>query len=133
MKKFILDNKVFITGIIVALLTSIYELFSTNGEPSGWVLAWSASIAILSYLANNVRGQWASIISVVLSTAIMFFQAHENPDGLTMKEIATTVLLPLVIKILGLFYTAPPKDRAYEHAQPIQQAKAEANRVKENR
>lgn len=129
MLAFLKQYKVFLSGLFIAVLTGLSEVLSTHGDPSLWIIGWSVSLIVLTYLANNIRGQWASIISVVLSSAILFFQAHGDPDGLTLKEVATTVILPLAIKILGLFYTTPTKSRGYEHTLAIVQAKEQGNDI----
>lgn len=128
MNNFFQKNKVFIIGLFIALLSSIYELSSTS-NPSPWILGWSAVIAVLTYFANNVRGQAASIFSTILSSSILFFQAHGQPDGLSMKEVMTTAVLPLSIQILGLFYTSPTKPREYEQSPTVVQAKQEASDI----
>jgi hypothetical protein len=121
--------KVFLTGLLMAVLTSAYELFSTSGNPSLWVLGWSVGIAVLSYLANNLRGQVASILSIVLATSVAFFQNHGTGEDLNLREVATKEILPMLIAILGLFYTSPPKSRGYEHSAPIREAKREAKHL----
>lgn len=103
--QYIKTNSVFVVGALLALLTSIYEVSSTGGNPSWWIMGWSGSIAVLTYLGKNLTGQAASIIAVIVSTAVVFFEAHGNPAGLSIKEIGYGVLLPLAIKILGIFYT----------------------------
>lgn len=133
MKQFINKYKVFLTGLLMAVLSSVYELISTNLHPSYWILGWSVSLAALTYFANNLRGQAASIFTIVLSTAIMFFQAHTEGNDLSFKEIALTVLLPLGIKVLGLFYTTPPKLRGYEHSEIIETAKQEGKEITNNK
>lgn len=119
-------NKVFIIGLLVAALSSAYELISTNGHPSVWIIGWSVAISVLTYVAKNLRGQSASILSTIGMGAASFFQLHGQPDGLTMQQIMTALVLPMTIQILGLFNTSPPKPLEYEKSPTIVAAKEEA-------
>lgn len=131
-QSFFAKYKVLIVGLLIAVLTAALELLTAAVEPSPWILGWSLAIAIASYLARNLRGQWASIAGIFLSTMLVFFEAHNDPGGLTLKEVGTTLVIPLAIKLLG-FAAPPPKDRAYEHSAPITKAKMEAETRKQNR
>lgn len=122
-------NKVFIIGLLVATLSSVYELVSTDGHPSVWIIGWSMAIAALTYAAKNLRGQSASILSTIGMGAASFFQLHGQPDGLTMQQIMTALVLPMTIQILGLFNSSPPKPLEYEKSPTIVAAKQEAKEL----
>ena len=131
MKDFLMKNKVFIIGLFIALLTSIYEI-SSQSDPSPWILGWSVVIALLSFLAKNLRGQTASIISLVLASAMSFFESHGTPDNLSFKEIVIRYAIPLLILILGLFNSSPPKTTGYEKTPTIEKAKEQGDLITKN-
>lgn len=124
---FLNKNKVFIFGLIQFVLTTIVELTSDEkGIYSTYIIAYSAVVAALTYLGRNLRGQWASISGAVLSSVMVFGGLHDSQIPITFQIIATRVIMPLTIAILGIFFTSPPKSREYEHTEPIVAAKAEA-------
>lgn len=123
---FFQQNKVFIIGLLVAVLTTVSELVSTGGHPSVWILAWSVSITGLTYAARNIRGQAASILGTISMGITSFFQLHGQPDGLNMQQVVTALVLPMTIQVLALFNTTPAKTTEYEKSPTIEAAKVEA-------
>lgn len=127
--EFIIKNKVFILGLVLAVLQIVHELFLKETPPSAWVLVWSVLIGMLSYLANNLRAQAASILSILASSAASFFQANQQPTHLTATQVVTTYVIPAIILIIGLFYTSPVKTLGYEKTGVIEAAKAQGNEI----
>lgn len=126
-------HKVFIVGLIQFILTSLTELFMNDtGGYSTYIIIYSAVIAALTYLGKNLRGQWASIISAVTSSVMVFGGLHDSNLPITFQIIATRMLLPLSLAILGIFYTSPPKSTAYEQQQSIMDAKITAQLKRPN-
>lgn len=130
LKAFWEKNKVFIVGIVSAILMSIYEITSKGDKSSTWVFAWSGAIAVLTFLSRNSRGQYVTIFSTVLASTVAFFNLHNSPEALTFKQIANEMILPLGIQLLGMV-APPPKSREYEHSTPIVEAKVEAKAMQE--
>lgn len=132
MKDFLSKNKVFIVGLLQFVLTTLTELFADpHGLYSAYIIGYSLVVAILTYIGRNVRGQWASISSAVLSSVVVFGALHDQHMPITMAIIVTRIIFPLALAIVGIFYTSPPKSIEYEHSTPIVQAKAQARAMEE--
>lgn len=125
MKKFLQTNKVLISGLVTAVLMSVYQLkFDTTVD---WVLVgYTAFIAGGSFLANKLRGQWATIAGVVLPTAAIVYQAHAAHTHVDFGKL----LLAMAVQV-GLAVSPPPKSLAYEKSPTIEQAKAEAEIIQQ--
>ena len=122
-------TKVFWMGLIQLLITTVAELFLTNSnDATPWVISFSVVIAVLSYFGRNVRGQWASIISIIVSALVNFFNLHHSMENITRQEIIGQ-LLSLLSAIMGIFFTSPVKSLAYEHQPQIEQATKQAERA----
>jgi uncharacterized membrane protein YjdF len=122
MQAFLSKYKVFLTGLVGAIILAIVNLDSSNG------LTWQALImpilvAISSYVATSLRGQWTSIAGIGFTVLIGFVQAklsHE-PYVFDAKQLQW-ILGQLAVLYFG--YNAPPfKARTYEHDATIEQAK----------
>jgi len=113
MSTFFNKYKVFILGFLAAAALAANELLGT-GERNTRVLVFAALIAGLSFLAYNLRGQWASIAGLVGTTLATY---------LTHNVSIAQLVLSLVIALLAI--VAPPaKSRGYEHTPTIEGAKA---------
>jgi hypothetical protein len=111
------EYKVVIVGLVSAVALALNELF-IQGEASTKVLAYAAFLAALSFLAKNLRGQWATISGIV-ATALSTYITQEQSGSISWPQI----ILQAVIAFLAV--VAPPaKSRGYEHTQTIQNAKA---------
>jgi len=64
MKEFLIKNKVVIIGVATAVALAISELIK-GGNASISVLVFSGLIAGASWIARNLRGQWATIAGLV--------------------------------------------------------------------
>jgi hypothetical protein len=79
---------------------------------------YAGFLAALSFLAKNLRGQWATISGIV-ATALSTYVTQEQSGAISWPQI----ILQAVIAFLAV--VAPPaKSRGYEHTQTIQNAKA---------
>jgi hypothetical protein len=114
-------NKVIIVGLLSAMALALSELLKT-GESSTKVLVFSALLAAASFLANNLRGQWASIAGLV-GTALTTYLTMESTGTISWAQI----ILQLVIGYLAII-SAPAKSRAYEHHPTISKVKKDAER-----
>jgi hypothetical protein len=115
-------NKVLIFGIISAGILAVQQLASTY--PNDYkVLGLAAFYAILGFLAKDLRGQFASIISSLIPSVLIVLNNSEHvpPIPTNWLEIGGAA----VIAILGVI--APPaKSLSYETSPAISGAKAAA-------
>lgn len=115
-QNFFQRNKVLIIGLLASICASLYEF--TSAPSVNWlVVGFSAYTAGLSYLANKLRGQWATIIGVMLSLgATLYTQIdthHVNVGQLILTALVT----------FGMAIAPPPKPVTYEHNATIVDAK----------
>lgn len=110
------DNKVLIIGLFSAIALALNELFM-KGESSTKALVFSGFIAALSFLANNLRGQWATIAGIV-GTTLATYITMDQSGSISWPQL----IMQAVIALLAVM--APPaKSRGYEHTNTIEQAK----------
>ena len=126
MKTFLSKYKVFLTGLLGAIVLAIVNIDSSNG------LTWQALImpvlvAISSYVATSLRGQWTSIAGIAFTVLIGFVQAKLNHEPYQFDaQQLQWILGQLAVLYFG--YNAPPfKARTYEHDATIEQAKTNPN------
>lgn len=92
-------NKVFLTGLLTAILIAIAPVL--QGESiTIYTLGFPLVLAVGSYLSRNLEGQVVTIIGIITAAATNFFTSHPAPDGLTLKYVVVSWILPLVIQIL---------------------------------
>lgn len=119
---FLKKYKVLLTGFLGAVILSIVQIDATQG------LEWQDLIVpvimgIGSYIANNLRGQWVSMASIVFAVLIGFVQARQQGAQFEFGPVQLQSIL-MQISVLFLGYVAPPpKPRSYEHDPVIQSAK----------
>lgn len=118
---FLNKNKVLILGLLSAIALAVYELMK-SGESSSKVLAFAAALAATSWMANNLRGQWATIAGVV-GTAISTYLTMEQQGTISWAQLILQIVIALLAVVSG-----PAKSRAYESTSTIASAKAEAER-----
>lgn len=117
------QNKVLIVGLLSAVLLALNEVLS-KGEANVKTLAFAAFLAALSLLANNLRGQWATIAGI-LGTAVATYVTQSENGNISWVQIVLQSLLALLA-----VFTPPAKSRGYEHASTITSAKAEGERIR---
>lgn len=107
MKQFFIKHKVFILGLLGAILLAGQQFTGTTPlDYKGLIFA--VILAILSYLAKNLRGQVATIIGIIFSVFLQFTEMYGA--GTVHWE---QLILQLAILIGGVF--APPaKPLEYE-------------------
>jgi cell division protein FtsW (lipid II flippase) len=116
-QSFFNEYKVVILGLISAVALALNELFIQH-ESSTKVLVYAAFLAAVSFLAKNLRGQWATIAGIV-GTALSTYITQEQSGSISWPQI----IMQAVIAFLAVV-APPPKSRGYEHTQTIQNAKA---------
>lgn len=117
------DNKVLIIGLLSAVALAMNELF-VKGQSSTKALVFAAFIAALSFLANNLRGQWATIAGI-LGTSLATYVTMDQTGTISWPQL----IMQAVIALLAV--VAPPaKSRGYEHSNTIEQAKYAGEKIK---
>lgn len=113
--------KVIILGCLSAIALGVYE--ATKGDQSSTkVLVFAALLAAMSFLANNLRGQWASIAGLV-GNAITTYITMETNGTISWQQL----LLQFIVGFLAVVAPAA-KSRGYEHTATIQAAKRDGER-----
>lgn len=122
MGTFFNSYKVIIFGVISAIILAVTEL-AGSGTANIKVLIYAAAMAALSFLANNLRGQVATIIGIVLTSFATFITMEQNGN-----ISWTQLVLSLLAALLGIF-TPPAKSIGYESAPAIIEAKQEGEAI----
>jgi hypothetical protein len=117
------DNKVLIIGLLSAVALALNEIFKTGGA-STKALVFAAFVAALSFLANNLRGQWASIAGI-LGTTLATYITMDQTGSVSWQQL----ILQAVVALLAVV-SPPAKSRGYEHTQTIENAKSQGERMK---
>ena len=129
MKKWLMANKVVITSTAIAALTASYSLlikpdFDFNKDWLG--LAWAAFIAAVGIVGNRQRAQGASIGSMLGGSGINL-AVLEMPEG---PQKYGMVIIQVILVLLGVFATSPPKPVEYEKTPTMVAAKEEIKEIK---
>jgi hypothetical protein len=115
--------KVLIVGLLSAVALALSDVFQTGGATTKG-LVFAAFIAALSFLANNLRGQWASIAGI-FGTALATYITMDQTGTISWPQL----IIQAVVALLAV--VAPPaKSRGYEHTMTIEQAKAAGERAR---
>jgi hypothetical protein len=116
-------NKVFITGIITAVLTALAPLVLQSQIVEWKAAVIAVAIAVGGYVGNEARGKgWT--MGTQISAAILALSTGLNQD-LTLFQLGFFILLSFIgIPI------PPTKPDSYETSPTIQQAHAEADAIK---
>lgn len=115
------NNKVLIIGLLSAVALALNEIF-VKGDYNTKALVFAAFIAALSFLANNLRGQWATIAGI-LGTTIATYVTMDQTGNVSWPQL----IMQAVIALLAV--VAPPaKSRGYEHTVTIEGARYQGER-----
>lgn len=118
MKNIFQQNKVLIVGLLSSVLLAVSELVK-GGNASIKLLVFSGFIAGATFLARNLRGQWATI-SGILASALTAYLTQSESGHVSWAQIVTQ----MAIALLGIL-AAPAKSVGYERSAPIVEAKTE--------
>lgn len=109
-------NKVLLIGLLAAVALPINDLL-TQGQTSKKVLVFAGVTALLSFAARNLRGQWATIAGLI-GTTVTYYLTMDNTGNIEWSKI----IMFFIVQALAI--VAPPaKNRDYEHADTIVEAK----------
>lgn len=115
MKEWILKNKVVIIGLLSACLLAVSELVK-GGNASVQVLIFSGLIAGASWVARNLRGQWATIIGI-FGNALAAYLTQQETGNVSYAQL----LLQFIVSLLAVI-AAPAKSIGYEQSATITEA-----------
>lgn len=113
-------NKVLVIGLLSAIALPIYDLIS-KGETSTKVIIMSASVALTSYLARNLRGQWQTIFTII-GTVLATYIAQDQTGTVSIAQL----IMQAIVLYLGAS-ASPAKSIGYEKAPVIEAAKKEGD------
>lgn len=119
---FLTTNKVIIFGIISAGVLAAQQLASQYPKDYK-VLGLAAFIAILSFLAKDLRGQWGSILGSLIPALGIVLSNIESvpPIPISWWQFAGAVTLAV-----GGVMAPPAKSLSYEQSPTIVAAKMQA-------
>lgn len=123
MKDFFDKYKVLIIGLLSAIALPIYDLIQ-KGETSTKVIVMAAAVALTSYLARNLRGQWASIAGIVGTVLATYITQESTGNPISWAQL----IMQFVVLFLAAL-SAPAKSIGYEKAPAIIQAKQEGEQA----
>lgn len=118
MKQWLMKNKVVIIGVLAAAFLAVSEAVK-GGEASIKVLVFSGLIAAAGWVANNLRGQVASIVGLVGNALVTYLTMQEN-GSVSWAQI----LIQFILGVLAIL-SAPAKSAGYEKTELIVEAKKE--------
>jgi len=115
---FLLKYKVFLLGLLGAIGVSLQELLTTNaGTVDFKVYGFALLMAILSYVANQWRGQGVTILGV-LGTLSGVFVSMQQVGGFTWSQFIVLSLAAILSAV-----ASPAKPATYENNKTIVDAK----------
>lgn len=122
MKEFFEKNKVLILGGLSSIGVAL-SAFLGQPEIDLKVLGFAVITAVLSYLANTLRGQWVSIIGI-LGTLLTTYMTQAQTGTITWNQLILQAIVAFITVI------APPaKPLGYEKSAVIETAKAEGQAI----
>lgn len=116
MLEFFEKNKVFFLGLLAAIAVAI-KAFVGQPEIQWKAVIFAVLMAVLSFIANEWRGQGVTILGIVGTLAYTFVQLNQT-GNFTWSQF----ILMSIAAILSA--VAPPaKPLTYEHDPTIEKAK----------
>jgi hypothetical protein len=96
------SKNAFWIGMALAALQAISALATV--EPlTVYAFVFPVVAAIMTFLGKNRQGPVWSVLSQVGANLTAFVAAHPTPDGLTLKYVLFSWIVPLAILGLGIF------------------------------
>lgn len=116
MQTFILKNKVFLIGLAASICV-VLQQFLGQPDIDYKVIGFAALMAILSYVANQWRGQGVTILGVVGTLAGTFVSINST-GHFTWNQFIISAVAALLSAV-----APPPKPATYEKNVAIVEAK----------
>lgn len=77
LSNFLSQNKVLLFGLLGAIGMAIQQ-YADNGPVNYKVVVFAVIVAVIGFLANNIHGQWATILGSLLPTAGILLTSAQN-------------------------------------------------------
>src|SRR5579872_1891416 len=116
MKQFLMDNKVFLTGLLGAIAVALQQ-FLGQATIDWKVVGYAALMAVLSYIANTWRGQGPTILGIIGTLAGTFVTVGQT-GNFTWNQFIISAIAAILASV-----APPPKDKSYEKTPVIANAK----------
>ena len=116
MNKFFNNNKVMILGLLGSVAVAI-QGFIGQAQVEWKAVGFAALMAVLSYIANQWRGQGVTIIGILGSLAYTFVELQQS-GTFTWKDFILTSIAAILAAV-----APPPKPKTYEEDATIEHAK----------
>ena len=113
---FIQKNKVFLLGLLSAIALTVQQ-FATQPEVDYKVIGYAAIMAILSFIANQWRGQGVTVMGII-GTLAGAFVTIQSTGHFTWNQFILSAIAALLAAV-----APPPKPLSYEHNDNIVAAK----------
>jgi len=115
---FIEKNKIMILGFLGAIAVALQGFI---GQPTvEWkAIGFAAFMAVLSYAANEWRGQGVTALGIIGTIAYTFVQLNQT-GTFTWKDFILSALVAVITAVSG-----PPKPSSYETDPTIVRAKGD--------
>lgn len=97
---FLNANKVLLLGLLAAIGTVVQQ-FVQSGPINYAVMAWAVVIASIGFVANNLHGQVATILSSLLPTVDVIYESTKNNAAISWGHMALLAGVAIVGAITG--------------------------------
>ena len=97
------NSSVIIAGVINVFLQALIPIM-TLPTVSWYNFLLPAVSAVLIFLSKNLTGKGWTISGQFGATIASFAVSHPTPDGLTVKFVLATLVLPAAINALGILF-----------------------------
>lgn len=121
-QSFFQRNKVLLLGLLGSIglaLSSFVGQAALEPKP----LVYAVLTAALSFLANNLRGQWVSIAGI-LGTSLSTYITMEQTGNISWQQL----LLQAVVALIAIV-SPSGKSKGYEHTDEIVMAKIKGDKL----
>lgn len=117
-------NKVLLIGLLSAIAMDVQQYFSNGEVVTAPVILISVGVAVTSFLAKNLRGQWITI-SGALGSLFLVIQSS------IISHVPISWGLAISTLVLNLLAAVAPagKSLAYEQSPTVEAAKAQAKAI----
>ena len=106
MSTFFTKYKVFIFGLLASVAVTV-EQFAT-GTSDYKVIGYAILMAVVSFFAKNVKGQWATIVGIVGTTLASIIPGLENHTPISWLQIAGQTIAAILAIFIPTGGTVTP-------------------------
>lgn len=98
MKTWFLKNKVFVAGLLSALVLVLQQLLQ-SGEKSTQAIIYAIGLAIISYVGREWKGQGLSITGII-GTVAYAFSTLQTSGTFTWWEFAANAIIAIILLVI---------------------------------